>query len=201
MNQSLEEWRPIPGFAHWYEASSQGRIRSAQRIEENKNGVRRVVGGRVLKPASRRDGYLQLSLRTPSGQVVTRYVHYLVATTFVGPCPGIYGSRKGEWNVDHIDEKRDNNKPDNLRWLTREDNLYGRYGGTKVNGERHHNALLSESDVMAIRSSGDSGVALAARYGVSPSTICGIKKGRRWKRLPEAHADEGDPTANTKMIT
>ena len=43
-------------------------------------------------------------------------VHQLVAYCFIGPCP------KG-YEVDHIDEVRDNNHYTNLQYLTKEENI------------------------------------------------------------------------------
>jgi hypothetical protein len=42
---------------------------------------------------------------------------------------------------------------------------------------------LTEQDVRQIRASPDAGKELAARYGVSPQTICGIRKLRTWKHV------------------
>lgn len=47
-------------------------------------------------------------------------------------------------------------------------------------GEKHHSAKLKLSDVIAIRSSGETGRALAKKYGVRESQISRIKNGTRW---------------------
>lgn len=44
-------------------------------------------------------------------------VHRIVATAFHGPCPS------SEYVVDHIDTNRQNNRADNLRWVTRLENI------------------------------------------------------------------------------
>ena len=44
-------------------------------------------------------------------------VHRVVATAFHGPAPS------GSHVVDHIDTNRQNNRPDNLRWVTRLENI------------------------------------------------------------------------------
>lgn len=43
---------------------------------------------------------------------------------------------------------------------------------------------LTKEDGDAIRDSSESGVALARRYGVSPATICDIRKNRSWRNKP-----------------
>ena len=44
-------------------------------------------------------------------------VHRIVATAFHGPAPS------DQYVVDHIDTNRQNNRPDNLRWLTKLENI------------------------------------------------------------------------------
>lgn len=50
-------------------------------------------------------------------EIAGRVVHRIVATAFHGPCPS------AEYVVDHIDTNRQNNQADNLRWVTRLDNI------------------------------------------------------------------------------
>lgn len=58
--------------------------------------------------------------------------------------------------------------------------------GRSASGERGARARLTESDVSAIRSSGDPVGVLAARYGVRSCTVSNIRAGRIWKRLTGA---------------
>lgn len=62
------------------------------------------------------------SFGTPN--IATKYmefcgerVHRIVATAFLGPAPS------EQHVVDHIDTNRQNNRPDNLRWLTKLENI------------------------------------------------------------------------------
>lgn len=53
-------------------------------------------------------------------------------------------------------------------------------------GEHHHKAVLTDEKVREIRRQLEIGVScliLANRFGVSPSTIRGIKIGRYWKHV------------------
>jgi hypothetical protein len=50
-------------------------------------------------------------------------------------------------------------------------------------GENHHASVLTTSDVLAIRASEESGVILAAKYGVKPSTVTKIRKGKAWAHV------------------
>lgn len=78
--------------------------------------------------------------------------------------------------------------PDHLFLGTNADNmrdcaLKGRARGPGHIGSRHGNAKLTERDVLAIRASSLTGVALAARYGVSTSLISNIKRGHGWRHV------------------
>jgi hypothetical protein len=74
-------------------------------------------------------------------------------------------------------------RPDHLFLGTRRDNNRdrwekGRYDDT--HGERHPGAKLTEDTVRLIRVSEEAGITLAARYGVTPTTISDVRKGRTW---------------------
>lgn len=107
-----EEWRPIPGWEGYYEASSLGRIRNLA------TGSGRQPG-RVLKPTST-SRYEQVAL-CKSGKPVTQYVHRLVCAAFHGESPGA-----GDTDVLHWDDNPKNNQPDNLRWGSPSKNMYDR---------------------------------------------------------------------------
>lgn len=76
--------------------------------------------------------------------------------------------------------------PQHLRWATRSENESDKIDhDTHHRGTRHPQAKLDESDVRQIRSL--AGVELlgttAARFGIAPSTVCGIQKRNRWAWL------------------
>lgn len=96
-----EVWKPVVGFEGKYEASNRGRVRS-------------LVAGRprVFKHHVNSDGYQQVAL----GKRFTNiYVHSLVLEAFVGPRPEGY-------ECDHINTVRDDNRLENLRWVTKGEN-------------------------------------------------------------------------------
>ena len=61
-----------------------------------------------------------MPLRRDDGRVVCCYVHRLVATAFV-PNPD------GKPDVDHIDGNPSNNRSENLRWVTRRENMHAAF--------------------------------------------------------------------------
>lgn len=109
-----EEWRPIPGFEGYYDASSLGRIRSLPRRAKRRN---RVYGGQVLRPVLAGNGYYGVKLSVDNTKR-TYMVHELVCAAFHGakPSPG----RTCE--VRHLDGNPLNCRADNLCWGTHSEN-------------------------------------------------------------------------------
>lgn len=109
-----EEWRPIPGFIGYYEASSLGRIRSLPRRGKKRN---RVYGGQIRKPVIAGNGYYGVRLSVHNVKR-TYMVHELVCAAFHGakPSPG----RTCE--VRHLDGNPLNCRADNLCWGTHSEN-------------------------------------------------------------------------------
>lgn len=178
---TAEEWRPIPGYEGYYEVSSVGRVRSLSRISTHRNGTRRRVAGRLLKPWVSNQGYPTVSLFREDGRRSVA-VHRLVALAFIGPRPeGL--------EVCHNDGVKTNAKVGNLRYDTRQANIADRrlHGGQPI-GSEVPNAKLTEAEarkIIALRGRVPLGV-LADRFGVAKSTICRIQKGRRWGHLAES---------------
>ncbi|MGY4614787.1 DNA-binding CsgD family transcriptional regulator [Bradyrhizobium sp. USDA 4472] len=85
----------------------------------------------------------------------------------------------------HVLHRCDNRaciNPDHLFLGTNFDNMADRNSkGRQRRGAGHGRAKLSEADVSAIRSSGASGVEIAARFGMSESQVSRIRKGSNWK--------------------
>jgi len=81
----------------------------------------------------------------------------------------------------HSDGTRDNNALSNLRYGTHAENCEdtARHGRAH-RGAKHHMTKLTEADVLNIRESNWSGVALAARYGVTPDVISKIRHRKSW---------------------
>lgn len=100
-----ELWRPIEGYS-LYEISNLGKIRNVQ-----KNIIR--------KTKISNEGYEQITLVRDDGKKKYLTVHRLVALTFI-PNPDNLPE------VDHIDRDKLNNNVDNLRWVTKKENMHNR---------------------------------------------------------------------------
>jgi hypothetical protein len=150
-------------------------------------GLYVTTGGLVLGPSgfwlkqftSAADVYLHVNWCRPAGRRQLA-VHCVVCATFHGPRPaGMF--------VRHLDGDPHDNWAANLAWGTREQNEADkRLHGTSPQGERHPCAKLTETqvkEVFSARCEGETHAVIAARYGVSPSTISAILTGRTWRHL------------------
>lgn len=108
-----EEWRDIPGYEGYYQASSLGRIRSVERVISQRHAtgeVQRRMPMVYLTPFTHSgDGRFVVALSRDC--IVRKFgVHVLVALAFLGPKPHAK-SQCCHRDGDHI-----NNSPENLYW-------------------------------------------------------------------------------------
>lgn len=171
----------IPGFPG-YAVSSSGLVWSCRPI----NGVGSFGHWRLLRFGKGRGGYLQVVLCLGHGRKCTRRVARLVLATFVGGCPA-------GLEACHNNGVRTDNRLSNLRYDTAKANHADRRRhGTDCRGERHWHAILTNTQVQAIRSEYmrysrfHSAAALARKYGVARSTISLVLGGFSWKHIGEA---------------
>jgi hypothetical protein len=152
----MEIWKPVPDLP--LEASNTGRVRN-------------VMTGCIYSPGRQTNGYLMICPRLPAGRRALR-VHRLVCSAFHGRAPA-------GWECDHINHQRDDNRAENLRWVTLEQNRARRL---VASGERHPFAKLSGNDVQQIREllHALSNTAIGKRYGVARRTIADIRNGVTW---------------------
>lgn len=101
----MEKWKTIPGYEGKYEASDRGNIRSLNR---NKTTIMRLT--------LTRHNYYMVTLRQ-NGKNVHRSVHRLIALTWI-PNPNNLPE------VDHINSIPSDNRLENLRWCTKEENMH-----------------------------------------------------------------------------
>lgn len=160
-----EEWRPIPG-ADGYEASSLGRVR----CWKHRFGLRKTP--KVLRACLSTTGYPRVRIRARS-----RAVHQLVLEAFHGPRPIGHVTR-------HLNGVRTDNRPENLRWGTYEENSADQARhGTAARGERSGVSRLTDEIVRAIRSSTASNMQIAKALGVATSTVWYVRNGCTWKHV------------------
>lgn len=105
----------IKGYENLYGINKQGEVFSYR-------------SRKVLKPIIKNTGYACVSLYDISGRYKSKYIHILVAETFLGK------ENKG-LVVNHKDLNKLNNCVDNLEFITQEQNIYH----SKINGKQIRN--------------------------------------------------------------
>ena len=107
----MEEWKEIPIFDGRFLVSNLGRIKQA--IRYDKEG--RKAGGKVFCLNKRdKDGYCIAQIQHKGKRKYLR-VHRLVAEAFI-PNP------ENKPQIDHINAIKDDNRAENLRWVTPKEN-------------------------------------------------------------------------------
>lgn len=103
-----EHWKEIPRYPHC-EVSDTGRVRYKDWFYTTSHGLTKQERPQIVSGF----GYLQIDIvpENKSSYGVTESIHNLVAESFIGPKPG------DGYHVDHIDENKLNNSPENLRWI------------------------------------------------------------------------------------
>ena len=96
-----ELWKNVPQ-CNGFKASNKGRI---------------MEGNKILLPYVDKKGYLRISIKENGKHRKYKAVHHVIAETFIeNPL------QKPE--VDHINTIRDDNRVENLRWVTHFENLF-----------------------------------------------------------------------------
>ena len=108
-NTEKEIWKDIKGYEGYYQVSNLGNVRSLDRVGRTGKNLK----GRVLKQKTTK-GYNMVGLYK-DGKQKHKTVSRLVAKAFVNN-----PDKKPE--VNHIDENKQNNKADNLEWVTAKEN-------------------------------------------------------------------------------
>lgn len=162
--------RPIAGYPG-YEVTSDGMVYSSR-------------SGRFLKPSRQTNGYLSVELAGDGGRKRV-LVHRIVAKAFV-PNPDNLPQ------VNHINERRDDNRAENLEWVTPWQNIHH---GTCIARRMAHTDYSTESRKQLARNMSrrtwkktkniDTGevfpnaMEASRAYGVPHSNICECGRGLR----------------------
>lgn len=155
-------------------------------------GIRLIKGflfwadsGERLAHFSNKRGYRCVHIRDASHNRHTFAVARIVCWLFHGPPP------EPHYQADHINRVITDDRPENLRWVTRSEN------GKNISEEERHRrrqirawadlrgeitpgVKLSRDNVLEIRLSKESQRVLGERFGVAQTTISKIQRGTRW---------------------
>jgi len=182
----MQTWFRVPGYDH-VEVTRGGRVRSVPRTirRATRWGTEATFNFKSREYYTREEktnGYVRVAVLR-KGKRAPIYVHRLVARAFVD------GFVEG-YHVNHINGKKNDNRPENLEWVPVRENLrHARETGlSDLRGEKNPMHKLTATRVRAIRRLLTSGslittVALAA--GVSRRAIAAIADGSTWQSIPD----------------
>lgn len=97
----IEVWQDIKGYENLYKISNWGNVMSLKR-------------NKLMTPKKTKHGYITITL-SKKGEIKTFFLHRLIAETFI-PNP------ENKPYIDHINTIRDDNRVENLRWVTPSEN-------------------------------------------------------------------------------
>lgn len=172
-----EIWMSIPGMEGRYDVSNLGCVRSWIKHAPSNTFLDKP---KILKLAIHESGYRIVSVG-PRNQVKQRKVHRLVLLAFVGPKPEDELTR-------HLDGNKDNNRLDNLKYGTLEENTEDsiKHGSIPI-GSKNGQAKLNEEKVLRIIELYSTGnffqKELAEEFEISQVVISKIVTGTSWAHV------------------
>lgn len=179
----MEIWKDIQDYEGLYQVSNYGAVRSIDRTVR----FGRKLKGKILSQSVEKDGYFVVNL-SKNGKTKSFRVHRLVAMAFIT-------NANGYKEINHKDEKKQNNCVENLEWCDTKYNInYGERNNLvsrALSGEKSYNHKLTNVQVEEIRKtykrrSKDFNMQkLSKKYGVSLTHISRIINNQRWKENKE----------------
>lgn len=112
----MEEWRDIKGYEGLYQVSNLGRIKSLNHYIEATKGHPQLYKGRLLKNWVHPKTHYMVTDLFKDGIRKHVKTHRLVAEAFI-PNPD------NKPFIDHINRDRLDNRVENLRWVTKTENM------------------------------------------------------------------------------
>ena len=152
----MEEWRKIPGWDH-LSVSSCGRVRNDRT-------------GKILTPASERGNYKKITVNK-NGKAHRISIHRAVCLAFI-PNP------EGKETVNHKNGIHDDNRVENLEWMTQRENNQHKY------------------DVLGFRMSKQGRESLARKR---MKKVIRLEDGKIYDSMTEAAEDVGTVLSNISL--
>lgn len=162
-----EQWKTITGYEGRYEVSDKGRVRSL-------TGVFLLY----LKPSANSCGYFQVQLRK-DGNRKPLLVHRLVALAFIP-------NETHRDCVDHVSGDHTDNRLENLRWVTRQENHRFAAENGKLKGSVNTPEQVRE--IFELKNKGLNQKQIHEVTGISRQMITKIVSGKHWKHLHPDYA-------------
>ncbi len=187
--ECIERWKDVTGYEEIYKISDLGRLKSLDRLIKRRSKGDFFSKGRIRKQAIDKDDY-HIACLGKNGNKEYLKIHRLVAIHFI-PNP------ENKPEVNHIginEDGKQGNKKDNrvisLQWATTKENSEHAWeNGLNYarKGTKHHNCILTESQVIEIRKlaldSTKTYSEIGLLFNVSNNLIGRIIRRNRWKHI------------------
>jgi len=173
-----ETWEDVLGYEGCYMVSSMGRIKSLYRLVNCKRGGKTQKQSRILKEWTDDKGYVHVTL-SKEGKNKRHSVHQVVAKAFIPNPLNLEG-------VNHGNYIKNDNRKENLVWMTNPDNAKDAWDNNKVPyqiGFDASNVSFTKEQVIDIYHSELSVKELSNKYNRPYQTIYYIKSGRVFKEI------------------
>lgn len=176
-----EEWRDIKRYEGYYKVSNLGRVKSLTRVKIRKNGSPMPVKERILRLATRGNGYKTITLRKDTYK--THLVHRLVGIAFLK-------RNENLTQINHKDCNKSNNHISNLEWVTPKENSQHASKNNRLHspsGANCHFSKRTKEDILLIKELYATGKYtmkdIASIFNTSSGYVCDIVNGKIWKHL------------------
>lgn len=172
-----EIFKPIIGYEGFYEISNFGNVRSLSHYHKTCGGGLALKKERILAKFAETYGYIQVTL-CKGGIGKVHKVHRLVAKHFVS-------NPDNKPQVNHIDCDKENNRVDNLEWVTPKENIVHAHINNLMKSRKGIPREFMRKRIIQFNLSGEmikefASISLAAtETGICTGNICQCAKGKR----------------------
>lgn len=185
MQAGRKNWHDIEGYKGIYQITTDGNVRSLDKVVNCYPSTKRTCKGKILKPLTDAYGYHYFQLSDSNNQIKNKKLHRLLCLAFL-PNPMKYP------HVNHKNGVKDDNRLKNLEWCTHQQNMKHAYDNgfipepITIKGEKSNFAKLTKEQAHQIKvrlKAGEHPNIISKDYPVGVSAIKEIKAGRSWNEL------------------
>lgn len=174
-----EEWRDIIGYEGWYQVSSEGRIKSVDRLVRHRKGFVKLPE-KILNPSRHYAGYLIISLYK-NRQRKACFVHRLVAGAFIEN-----SDANVKREVNHKDKDRTNNRTANLEWVSPAENAQHAYlTRSSIKGSTRKLTKENVLQIIELYNAGESITQITRIINAHRVSVQKVIRGETWRHLSE----------------
>ncbi|MFT8491523.1 NUMOD4 domain-containing protein [Liquorilactobacillus satsumensis] len=170
-----EIWKSIKGYEDLYEISNLGRVKSLEKkflIPHHGKMEMAIRREKILKQSRNADGYMQVYLCRNKNQK-TMMVHRLELSSFSGT------PYKNNLQVNHLNEKTDDNRLENLEWCTPSYNINYGSRNKRVSKKNSKRVIATNIDTKSNKIF-ESVLQASKKLGLQNSHICECANGKRF---------------------